>query len=160
MSAQLFPDANPVAQRPPKTDRLILGRLLNETAFEDEDIKQHAARAHPHLIRWADLESSGKLEKLSETKLQGEFISEVFGKALGYVIPTQGQDRWTIEREQHIAGRTADAVIGELPGDADAWRGVVELKGATVHLDRDRSNGRTAVDQSWDYLVNTPPTCR
>ena len=37
---------------------------------------------------------------------------------------------------------------------------VVELKGPRVHLDRDRSNGRTAVDQCWDYLVNTPPECR
>ena len=37
---------------------------------------------------------------------------------------------------------------------------VVELKGPRVHLDRDRSNGRTAVDQVWDYMVNTPPECR
>jgi hypothetical protein len=27
-------------------------------------------------------------------------------------------------------------------------------------LDRDRSNGRTAVDQCWDYLNNTAPQCR
>ncbi len=37
---------------------------------------------------------------------------------------------------------------------------MIELKGPKVHLDRDRSNGRTAVDQCWDYLVNTPPECR
>ncbi len=37
---------------------------------------------------------------------------------------------------------------------------VVELKGPTVHLDRDRSNGRTAVAQCWDYLINTPAECR
>jgi hypothetical protein len=37
---------------------------------------------------------------------------------------------------------------------------IVELKGPKVHLDRDRSAGRTAVDQCWDYLVNTPTTCR
>ena len=37
---------------------------------------------------------------------------------------------------------------------------VVELKGPKVHLDRDRSNGRTAVAQCWHYLVNTPPECR
>jgi hypothetical protein len=36
---------------------------------------------------------------------------------------------------------------------------VVELK-ADRHLDRDRSNGRTAVSQLWDYVVNTPPECR
>ncbi len=34
------------------------------------------------------------------------------------------------------------------------------MKGPKVHLDRDRSNGRTAVAQCWDYLVNTPPECR
>ena len=37
---------------------------------------------------------------------------------------------------------------------------VIELKGPKVHLDRHRSNGRTAVAQCWDYLVNTPPECR
>ena len=37
---------------------------------------------------------------------------------------------------------------------------MIELKGPKVHLDRDRSNGRTAVGQCWDYLVNTPPECR
>ena len=37
---------------------------------------------------------------------------------------------------------------------------MIELKGPKVHLDRDRSNGRTAVAQCWDYLVNTPPECR
>ena len=35
---------------------------------------------------------------------------------------------------------------------------VVELKGATTDLDRDRSNGRTAVQQCWDYL-NALPGC-
>ena len=35
---------------------------------------------------------------------------------------------------------------------------VVELKGALVDLDRDRSSGRTAVQQCWDYL-NALPGC-
>jgi len=37
---------------------------------------------------------------------------------------------------------------------------VIELKGPKIHLDRDRSNGWTAVAQCWDYLVNTSPECR
>ncbi len=35
---------------------------------------------------------------------------------------------------------------------------VIELKGASVDLDRDRSGGRTAVQQCWDYL-NALPDC-
>jgi hypothetical protein len=35
---------------------------------------------------------------------------------------------------------------------------VIERKGAKVDLDRDKSNGRTAVQQCWDYL-NALPDC-
>ena len=54
-----------------------------------------------------------------------------------------------------------DAVLGFFrQTEAPKPLAVVELKGPKVHLDRDRSNGRTAVAQCWDYLVNTPPECR
>jgi hypothetical protein len=46
------------------------------------------------------------------------------------------------------------------PAEDHKTLAVIELKGPKVHLDRDRSNGRTAVAQCWDYLVNTPPECR
>ena len=47
---------------------------------------------------------------------------------------------------------------GPVPGNRGLPVAVVELKGAMTDLDRDRSNGRTAVQQCWDYL-NALPGC-
>src|SRR5439155_11587030 len=52
---------------------------------------------------------------------------------------------------------TADAALGEFP-KAGVPTAVVELKDSMTDLDRDRSNGRTAVQQCWDYL-NALPQC-
>jgi len=150
-----------VALRQPKTDRLILARFLKDAAddkrLRDDDLKA----AHAVLVKWADLESSGRLEKLTEKQMQGEFLAEVFGEALGYVGPFDGADVWHLEREHQIAGETPDAILGFFQqSEGHKPLAVIELKGPKVHLDRDRSNGRTAVAQCWDYLVNTPPECR
>jgi hypothetical protein len=159
--AMLFQDDNPRAVRQPKTDRLVLGEYLKK-AIQDPDVIEQAAEAHAILLRWADLDKSGQLGTLNESQLQGEFVEEVFEQALGYVGAMRPDRPWTVRREMLIAGQNADAVIAEpgAPQGPDDWRAVVELKGPGVHLDRDRSNRRTAVDQTWDYLVNTPPTCR
>ncbi len=160
MNTALFKDQNPLAARQPKTDRLILSRLLDK-ASKDTRFADDADRAHKVLVRWADLDSKGTLKKLKETQLQGDFLSEVFGDALGYRRPTEGDTSWTIEQHQSAGTKIPDAVLGRFRANHDAQvLAVVELKGATVNLDFDRSAGRTAVDQCWDYLVNYPTTCR
>ncbi len=161
MQLALFKEGSPLAARQPKTDRLILARLL-KAAGDDQRLDPAAIdAAHAILIRWADSEKMGRLTDLTETQLQGAFLHEVFGDALGYTRPVENQPVWHLEQHFPIEGQTPDAVLGRfeqgLPKTPSA---VVELKGTGVHLDRDRSNGRTAVDQCWDYLVNTPPSCR
>lgn len=74
------------AFRHPKTDRLFLKRLVDNRANEIP-VREAADRAHPIILRWAELESSGRLESLNETQLQGDFLNEVFGDALGFVRP-------------------------------------------------------------------------
>ncbi len=159
-SSRLFPDDSPIALRLPKTDRLILRRILDKAA-DDRQIDDQIKQAHPILIKWADLESSGRLGKLKETQVQGNFLAEVFGQALGYATAVDNQSQWQQQQHHVIAGQTPDAVLGHFTQDAPLKPlAVIELKGPKVHLDRDRSNGRTAVDQCWDYLVNTEPDCR
>lgn len=149
------------AERQPKTDRLILARLLQTAANDYRLDEATVAAAHQILIRWADLEKKGRLAKLKETQLQGDFLSQVFGEALGYAQPTENAPIWHQEQHRAFGTQTPDAVLGRfMPGEPLPPLAVVELKGPLVHLDRDRSNGRTAVDQCWDYLNNTPPTCR
>ncbi len=157
----LFPTESPLVSRQPKTDRLVLSRLLKAATLDTNLDQAHIAAAHAVLVKWADLEKSGRLKKLRETQMQGDFLAEVFGEALGYIKPVDGADEWQYEQHYSVAGQTPDAVLGHFrQGLEKQLLGVVELKGPAVHLDRDRSNGRTAVDQCWDYLVNTPPECR
>ena len=117
--------------------------------------------AHDVLVKWADLESSGCLATLNETQMQGDFLAQVFGDALGYAGPLDGKEVWHREQHYPIDGETPDAVLGFFrQTESHKLLVVIELKGPRVHLDRHRSNGRTAVGQCWDYLVNTPPDCR
>ncbi len=158
----LFPAESAVAQREPKTDRLILPRLLADAAADMRLDGNGLRAAHAVLVRWADLETSGRLGEHGETQMQGEFLAEVFGDALGYAGFTEGKDVWHREQHHPIDGDTPDAILGFFRQAEEQRKplAVVELKGPAVHLDRDRSRGRTAVGQCWDYLVNTPPECR
>ncbi len=157
----LFNQESARAARQPKTDRLILERLLDHAAgsFHLRDDKISAS--HAMLVKWADMESSGRLAKFKETQMQGQFLEQIFGEALGYTLPTENAPLWHQEQHRIIAGETPDAVLGKFsPDTAGDLRAVVELKGPETHLDRDRTRQGTAIDQCWNYLVNTPPTCR
>lgn len=160
---KLFEDDNPVALRQPRTDPLILARLLRE-AGSNQQLEEDAKAVHPIILKWADLESSGELADTHETQLQGPFCEDIFGKILGYHPVTDPTDDNThhLEQEFHVSETGhADAALGHFkPGQPKTPLAVVELKGANIHLDRARSNGRNAVAQCWDYLYALPAACR
>jgi len=158
----LFKDDAPQAVRQPKTDRLILSRFMRDAVKLPEIASdKHAEEAHAILIKWADLESSGKLAGMNENQLQGEFLADIFGRALGYRQFCEGEDEWSLMQHQTVGGKQPDAILGNFKaGQPRKPMAIIELKGPRVHPDRDRSNGRTAVDQCWDYLINTERTCR
>ncbi len=162
MSARyLFAQDFPVAARQAKTDRLILARYLKEAGADMRLDEAELRTAHAILVKWADLETSGRLANLSETQWEGDFVAQVFGEALGYVGPADDVELWHRIAKQHIESDVPDVILGKFrKGETPQPLAVVELKGPKIHLDRDRSRGRTAVDQCWDYLVNTPPACR
>lgn len=162
MQAALFEKESPVAARQPKTDRLFLAHLVRDAGNDKGlDHEGHVDQAHQIVLKWADLEASGRLAGLTETQLEGDFVAEIFGQVLGYVNAAANEQNWNVEAKRTIHGQTPDAVLGFFQQDQDADPlAVIELKGPLIHLDRDRSNGRTAVDQCWDYLVNVPTTCR
>ena len=97
----LFPVESTVAQRQPKTDRLILERLLKSAALDNRLEEDVLRAAHAVLVKWADMETSGTLATLSETQLQGDFLAQVWGEALDYPGPADGLALW--HRIQHQA---------------------------------------------------------
>lgn len=133
--------------------KLLRGDLRNQQVFKNDAYKN----AYEIICKWADIDVKGNLQSRKETTLEGEFITEVFGKALGYKVFSENEETWEIEQKYSIPGGEVDAAIGlfnhkqKKPPSA-----VIELKGPKVNVDRDRSNGRTAVQQCWDYLYALP----
>ncbi|UCE62065.1 MAG: N-6 DNA methylase [Phycisphaerales bacterium] len=138
---------------------LFLPRLLDEEGKKETYHGADQNRAHGIIQHWADLESEGHLER-KETALDAEFLNEVFGEALGYKTSTANPDSYHLEREYALpGGGSADAALGIFPLPHEGSPiAVVELKRGGVDLDRDRSAGRTPVQQCWDYL-NALPNC-
>jgi len=138
---------------------LILGRLLADEADKIPYRGDQQDRAYEILKHWADLERNGNLRK-KETTLDASFLHEVFAQALRYKEATQDPRNYQLEHQFPVpGGQTADAALGSFKvGESPAPLVVIELKGADVDLDRDRSGGRTPVQQCWDYL-NSLPDC-
>ena len=138
--------------------RLFIPRFLREAAANRQ--LQTAARdaAYQIALRWADLETNGHLPQYKEKSIGGQFLDQFFAAALGYQVKTASPEAWQLEHEFYVKEvGSADAALGQFPGSTVPLA-VVELKGAMTDLDRDRSNGRTAVQQCWDYL-NALPAC-
>jgi hypothetical protein len=118
-------------------------------------------RAHAIILKWADMETAGQLDK-KETSLDAAFLREVFGDGLGYRGPTESPAGWECERQFHVPNvGDADGALGRFaPGQPPEPIVAIELKGCKTDLDKDKSNGRTAVQQLWDYLNALPASCQ
>jgi hypothetical protein len=139
---------------------LFLPNVLDEAAKDMRLDTPERDAAYETIRRWWQLAHSGKLNR-KETSIDDRFLSEVFGEALGYRGVTEAADSYERERQFHVPDvGPCDGALGAFPPPSlDNVGVVIELKGAMTHLDRDRSNGRTAVQQLWDYLNAMPPTC-
>ncbi len=137
---------------------LFIPRYLTEAAKSYLLAGSDQERAHAIAVRWADLEADGRLAAHTETSIDAQFLAELFGDGLAYATKTLSPEKWQLERNFAVPGvGTADAAIGEFPAAA-CPAAIIELKDARTDLDRDRSNGRTAAQQCWDYL-NALPGC-
>jgi hypothetical protein len=137
---------------------LILPRYVAEAAEDKRLLGADFDRAYEIIKKWAGMEKQGYLDR-KETALDANFLIEVFGDALGYKTPTQSPERYQLERNFSVPGvGTADGALGDFGPTTSAPFAVIELKDKNVDLDRDKFNGRTPVQQCWDYL-NALPEC-
>ncbi|MBI4569276.1 MAG: N-6 DNA methylase [Planctomycetes bacterium] len=137
---------------------LFIPKLVREAARSNLLAGADQDRAYAIALRWADLDLSGQILGEKETAIDTQFLDQVFGEGLGYRVKTTSPNAWHLEHKFSVPGvGTADAALGDFPA-ADTPTAVIELKDARTDLDRDRSNGRTAVQQCWDYL-NALPGC-
>jgi hypothetical protein len=136
---------------------LFIPNLLKADSADQRLQDKRQERAYEILMRWADLESSGALQSQKESNVEAEFLTQVFGEALGYTMFSEGQTQWNLQPKFRVNGQTADAAIGLFEAHRKCTpRALIELKGPTVNVDRDKSSGRTAVQQCREYLGETP----
>ena len=138
---------------------LIQPKFLADEADNKNLNGDRMARAFDIMKKWAGLEKQGILNR-KETAIDAGYLQEVFCDALGYQPITQNHERYHLERQYSLdGGGFADAALGDFSSSVKRSPiVVVELKGALVDLDRDKTNGRTPVQQCWDYL-NDLPNC-
>src|ERR1043166_2166789 len=139
--------------------RLFLPKYLAEEATRLMIDPGELARTGAALKLWADAARDGHLDQ-KETSLDGEFLQKIFGEALNYKSVTESPNDYHREKNPTIAGAgIADGALGLfISGQAVAPSVVIELKGPRADLDHDKFNGRTPVQQCWDYLNQLPDT--
>jgi hypothetical protein len=134
--------------------------------FHPEVIRQHLrsfvlpeAVDRSRLKHWADLIASGQANKMKETDLLPDFLTDIFCNLLGYTRPAGSPDLYTLSRETHVEvdGQFADAVLGRFQPDAKKFTVALEGKGTTDPLERPFGGRRmSAVDQAYRYAINLP----
>jgi len=158
---ELIPDLRSAANGDARGNQshLILPSLVENARTNFFPSPPETAAALGIIRKWADLERTGKLAARKETALQGEFLADIFGRVLGYTPFSKNLPRWELEVSFGVNGGTADAALGLFAhGKPPKPYALIELKGPLVNVDRERFNGRTAVQQCWDYL-NAVPDC-
>lgn len=140
---------------------LFIPRILEGTAASYEFDPAELAAAAKIVAQWADFERKYNFGGKNEGELEQAFLHDVFVAGLGYVPVGASEGRPTLAVKYPVPGvGTADAALGVFnPDGSGTPYAVVELKGPHVDLDRDKSNGRTAVQQCWDYLNALPESC-
>jgi hypothetical protein len=95
----LFPQLQPARNgNARKAQRLFIPKLLTD-ASKSTWLNDRIDEAHAIFLKWADLETSGKLAKKNEKTLHGEFLADVLGRGLGYTQFSGGQENWDLEAE-------------------------------------------------------------
>ncbi len=138
---------------------LFLPKYLADEADKPIHRNGRQEQAFEIMQKWVVLESQGHIFK-KETAVDADFLIDVFGIALGHRPFSESPDRYELLRNFTVPGAgTADGALGNFtPHSSTLPLVVIELKDAETNLDRDKFNGRTPVQQCWDYL-NALPDC-
>lgn len=155
----LLPAMDPLSSLALRHRRALFLRSLvkEKTERNYHLLRDKIEKAHVIIIKWADLEQSGNLP--IESKLDAEFLGDIFGTALGYRLATDSTDEsYELEREYNVPREgTVDGAVGQFRKDRSVSPTlVIELKSVGTNLDRPQSGGRTPVQQCWGYLNGLP----
>ncbi|MBF9224079.1 hypothetical protein [Hymenobacter ruricola] len=101
------------------------------------------------LRQWQQRIASGYVTSQKEEALQAEFLTLVFGQALGYEHERPDYRQLLLEKKTNVDGTKPDGALGDFGADGKGAlggpvRAVVELKDARTLLDAKQKLGLTA----------------
>jgi hypothetical protein len=138
----------------PLFNRRLLAEALRERPQSIDDEQRKIAAS------WAASAASGALLGQKEKPLQGQFLSEVFDRLLGYrqIVGADGIHSMEPETSsKSVSGyRPPDARLGWFGPELDRTRGVLELKAPGTDLDAKQGAGYgrlTPVEQAFGYAA-------
>lgn len=104
---------------------------------------------------WAELINSGRVERLKETALHGQFASKIVEDVLGYHGPAGGAN-YNMSTEQAILRGSVDLALGRFGGKTPDIVAPFELKGAdTQDLDAIMpGRNKSPIQQAWEYAMH------
>lgn len=122
------------------------------------------------LRQWQQRIASGYVTSQKEEALQAEFLTLVFGQALGYEWERPEFRQLLLEKKTNVDGTKPDGALGDFAADGKGAlggpvRAVVELKDARTSLDAKqklgaRGRAETPVEQAFSYPSKMGPSCR
>src|SRR5438874_471843 len=113
---------------------LFIPRFLREAAVHSQFKGEKQDNAYQIAVDWADLETNGHLPDYKETSIDTQFLDQLFGEGLGYLLKTTSPEAWQLEHKFTVPEvGIADAALGEFP-KVRVPIVVVELKGAKTDL--------------------------
>ena len=118
-----------------------------------------AAAARDKVRRWADFFAKPEGLVYKETEILPDWFTDIFQELLGYTGPTAlaVAERHTMTREKlvEVAGKFADAVLGDFRSGGFRPVIAVEGKGPLDPLDRPHAGRKmSAVDQAYRYAID------
>jgi hypothetical protein len=151
--------------------------MSHDTLFSIKDFQKTATLAILQKIenlaakkgiiqKWQDAFESGKLDYLTETQLDGEFLRDIFCEVLGYTSAVgSNSQEWelTVKGKTDIDGTIPDATLGYFavnkPNDV---RIIIELKGANINLDKPQNRKGfkgSPIEQGFSYFPKYSDKC-
>ena len=119
---------------------------------------------------WQQRIASGYVTSTKEEVLKSEFLSKVFGQALGYEEERTDYRQLVLEKKTNVDGTKPDGALGQFAADPKGAlggpvRAVVELKDARTLLDAKQKLGakgraETPVEQAFSYPSKNGASCR
>ncbi|MDM8543954.1 Eco57I restriction-modification methylase domain-containing protein [Desulfococcaceae bacterium HSG9] len=154
----------------PKITRHIFNRkklasILNNLSVEHLADHTDYSDIKLRIDNWRSLIDRKILEGKNEISLQGDFLSDFFGKILGYKSINESPDRWHLYREKKTVtdATRSDAALGFFTSEKDDVRVIIELKDAKTNLDaKQKRKGAhyTPVEQAFLYSSKFDKKCK